>query len=249
MTEAVGALGGDLSIPENFSLTVPSYNPANPQPHTPPTYSVNPQTTELCATLGLTDIYAQVSQTKPMGGGGMKTEYKDISSSFDDFSTNPTDTSELSTSVNPDEITIEEEWDEDEGGDDDDHGTEKRPTDDAVPDSGAGAGCVVDVDELFSSPSSGAQSRNQLLLPPPSTTKNDDFAQSPDRPSLQLPSPTQASDDAQLLGAQGDEDRQQLKVHKRSSDETCVGKNSGLKIKRRNQIIYTAKDEDDDDDN
>ncbi|KAL2081747.1 hypothetical protein ACEWY4_023600 [Coilia grayii] len=239
MTEAVGALGGDLCIPENFSLTVPSYNPTNPQPHAQPTYRINPQTTELCATLGLTDIYAQVGQTKLLEEGARR-EDEDNSSSCEEFSANPTDTSELSGSYNPDEITIEDEWEEDEG--DDESVTGKRSADDSICESAVG---VEEVEDLFSSPSR-VQCRNHLLLPPPSSTKAEDVTHSQDCPSFQLPSPTQSTDDFQHLDLQGKVDSQP-KVHKRSSDETDISKNSSLKIRRRNQTIYTAKEEDGDD--
>ncbi|KAK6309996.1 hypothetical protein J4Q44_G00198770 [Coregonus suidteri] len=111
MMEAVGELGGELSIPDNFSLTVPAYDPAWPQPNAHPSYSTNPQTTKLCATLGLTDIYAQVGGQ--MDTGAPELEDDDVQSG-DEPSEYPSDTSGLSSS-NPDEITIEEEWDEEEG--------------------------------------------------------------------------------------------------------------------------------------
>uniref|UniRef100_A0A4W5MVG2 Debranching RNA lariats 1 n=1 Tax=Hucho hucho TaxID=62062 RepID=A0A4W5MVG2_9TELE len=91
MMEAVGELGGELSIPENFSLTV---------------YTTNLQTTQLCATQGLTDIYAQVGGQ--MDTGAPELEDDDVQSG-DEPSEYPIDTSGLSSSYNPDEITIEEE--------------------------------------------------------------------------------------------------------------------------------------------
>ncbi|KAI1885312.1 hypothetical protein AGOR_G00218850 [Albula goreensis] len=123
MLEVVGDLGGELRIPENFSHTVPAYDPNRPQHHLAPAYATNPQTTELCATLGLTDIYARAGQGKGSGEegagqGGLEEDEEEeeeenrSTGSVEETSEYPTDTSGLSSSYNPDEITIEDEWEE-----------------------------------------------------------------------------------------------------------------------------------------
>uniref|UniRef100_A0A8C9RFB4 Debranching RNA lariats 1 n=1 Tax=Scleropages formosus TaxID=113540 RepID=A0A8C9RFB4_SCLFO len=131
MLNVVADLGGELQIPENFSMTTPPYDPSRPQPHLPPSYSTNPQTTELCALLGLTDIYARAGQGGSAGedrgaqGASEEEEEEDAQStgSTDEPSEYLTDTSTMSSSYNPDEITIEDEWEEQE----EDEGEEGDP--------------------------------------------------------------------------------------------------------------------------
>ncbi|XP_028291821.1 lariat debranching enzyme [Gouania willdenowi] len=113
MMEVMEALSGELSIPNNFSRSVPTFDPERPHPHTAPSCSTNNQTTELCAKLGLTDIYARAGE----GGAAQDQDEEDDArsdGSTDEPSQYQTDTSGPSTSFNPDEITIEDEWEEDE---------------------------------------------------------------------------------------------------------------------------------------
>ncbi|KAG5851679.1 hypothetical protein ANANG_G00054210 [Anguilla anguilla] len=125
MLEVVGDLGGELHIPENFCVTVPAYDPSRPQPQVAPAYATNAQTTELCATLGLTDVYAKAGRATGSGEAGGKgaseeeeeeeeEEENQSTGSAEEPSEYPTDTSGLSSSYNPDEITIEDEWEEEE---------------------------------------------------------------------------------------------------------------------------------------
>ncbi|KAJ8012657.1 hypothetical protein DPEC_G00045170 [Dallia pectoralis] len=228
MLEAVHDLGGELSVPENFSLTVPAYDPARSQPHAPPSYSVNPQTTELCATLGLTDIYAQVGQDGyggQMGTGATELEDDDNIQSGDEPSEYPTDTSGLSSSYNPDEITIEEEWEEEEG----EGKLEKEQSPDAVMPKG-------ETGERQDSRTPCGDPATQIVL---TMTKSD-----PDRPSrlsLNLPPPTHSS--------APEEEEHQSRIPKRTSGETGDPSNTGTtpRIKRRNQVIYTAVDDESED--
>ncbi|MGH0143784.1 UNVERIFIED_CONTAM: hypothetical protein FKN15_000940 [Acipenser sinensis] len=113
LKEVQADLGGDLRVPENFSATAPHYDPNNPQLQREPTYAVNPQTTELCACLGLTNPNA--CRTEGVSWEEEEEEDNLSTGSAEEPSEYPTDTSGLSSSVNPDEITIEEEWEE-EGG-------------------------------------------------------------------------------------------------------------------------------------
>uniref|UniRef100_A0A8C7WT15 Debranching RNA lariats 1 n=1 Tax=Oryzias sinensis TaxID=183150 RepID=A0A8C7WT15_9TELE len=124
MMKVVEELSGELDIPDNFSRTVPPYDPAHPQPHAPPAYSANPQTTELCAKLGLSDIYAGAG----LGGGSAwgTDEEGGSSGSAEEPSEYPSDTSGLSSSFNPDEITLEEEWEE--GGEDESESKVSTPS-------------------------------------------------------------------------------------------------------------------------
>lgn len=238
MMEVVNDLEGDVCIPENFSLTVPSYNPSHPQPNTQPSYLMNPQTTELCATLGLTDIYAkagQSSQARP----STRREDEDNSGSSEEFPANPADTSELSCSYNPDEIVIEDEWDEDKGAEEGISG--EKGTDEMLVERAVG---LEDVDSEYSSLLSG--SHTELVLPPPLFIKAEVAHQSQGFLSLQLPLPTQSTCDSQDLphmDLEGCTSHFPSKVHKRSSDEKDVGKNITNKIKRRNQAIYESKED------
>ncbi|XP_030642794.1 lariat debranching enzyme [Chanos chanos] len=241
MMQVVSDMGGELCIPENFSLTVPAYNPSRPQPHTNPSYVTNPQTTELCATLGLTDIYAQAGQDRQgqddesASGAPEEEDDEDNQSvgSVDEPSEYPTDSSGLSSSYNPDEITIEDEWEEEEDGE----GGEEKGTDAVVPEGQVG-GQDSDRD---SSPLRESGS-SHLVLPPPNGEPLRSL-------TLNLPPPCQSTPSS-VSPAQGSSEEDggatPARVPKRTSGQT-EGANTGTgntpKIKRRNQTIYTAADD------
>lgn len=239
MMEVVSDLSGDLCIPENFSLTVPAYDPNRPQPNAHPTYCTNPQTTELCATLCLTDIYAMAGQGAQNfgveGATGAREEEDDednqSTGSIDEPSEYPT---VLSSSYNPDEITIEDEWEEEEEG----VGcAEEKGTDAVVPEGRVG-GQDSDRD---SSPSRETSSR--LILPPPCAPAE---MEAPRRSSLSLLLPPPSNSLSASLSQGSSEEEGGLstaRVPKRTSGETQVpASHSGgtPQIKRRNQSIYTA---------
>ncbi|KAI2660660.1 Lariat debranching enzyme [Labeo rohita] len=238
MMEVVGDLNGDLCIPENFSLTVPAYDPNHPQPNTDPAYSTNPQTTELCATLSLTDIYILAGQSEQVyaeegaTGATEEEEDEDSTGSVDEPSEYPTDTSGLSSSYNPDEITIEDEWVEEE-----DEGVgcaEEKGTDAVVPEGQVGS---QDSDR-DSSPQ--RETTNRLILPPPCAAPESEAPLRSLQP-LCLPPPS-----ASLSQGSSEEEGgfTPARVPKRTSGETTQGAASHTggtpQIKRRNQSIYTA---------
>ncbi|XP_062312884.1 lariat debranching enzyme [Osmerus eperlanus] len=255
MMEVMSDLGGELTIPDNFSRTVPAYDPARPQHRTQPSCSTNPQTTELCATLGLTDIYALVGQ----GGQGPQRvapgEEEEVdddgggsTGSVEEPSEYPTDTSGLSNSYNPDEITIEDEWEEEEGGEE---GKGEGQGEGKGEGQGEGKGGsegqssdVVAEGEKggLESPSVGLHP-HRMVLPSP---KSDP---SPSRLSLSmsLPPPTHSSP-AKSPPSQGisagerEEEVSVVRIPKRTSGETGDPSSTGStpRIKRRNQVIYTA---------
>ncbi|KAJ8352885.1 hypothetical protein SKAU_G00243610 [Synaphobranchus kaupii] len=245
MLEVVGELGGELRIPENFSITVPAYDPSRPQPQLAPAYATNPQTTELCATLGLTDIYAKVGQAKgggEAGGRGVSEEEEEeeeenqSTGSTEEPSEYPTDTSGLSNSYNPDEITIEDEWEEEKG--DEGVGASKgaaaaRLSPDAVvPEGREEAGRDGD------SPARDHAS-SRLVLPPPRLSLPLDLPPpahcTPSSASPSHGSPTVEEEGSPLL----------VRIPKRTSGEAVSASDTGNtpRIKRRNQIIYTAQDD------
>uniref|UniRef100_A0A8B9KVT4 Debranching RNA lariats 1 n=1 Tax=Astyanax mexicanus TaxID=7994 RepID=A0A8B9KVT4_ASTMX len=244
MMEVVSDLNGELNIPENFSLTVPAFDPAHPQPHIPPAYATNPQTTELCANLGLTDIYALVGQggLSPAAQEGGASEDEDdednrSTGSVEEPSEYPTDSSALSSSYNPDEITIEDEWEEEgEGGD-------EKGSDAVVPEAPAG---IQDSDR-DSSPLLEAAGR--LVLPPPrAESETDEPLSSPLALRLPPPSGSLSSSSIGLLQTSSEEEggAPLARVPKRCSGETkgTHSPTSGTpRIKRRNQSIYTAPED------
>ncbi|KAK3543524.1 hypothetical protein QTP70_023216 [Hemibagrus guttatus] len=239
MMETVSALNGELSIPENFSPTVPAYDPSRPQPHTPPAYCTNPQTTELCATLGLIDIYALAGQsTQNWKEEGANDEEEDednrSSGSVDEPSEYPSDTSMLINSYNPDEITIEDEWEEEEEEVEKDGGEVKKTgTDAVVPEAPAGA---QDSDR-DSSPRREAMGR--LVLPPPRTAETDE-------PSDLPPTSTPFSGCFSQMSSEEEGSMPPARVPKRPSGETKGSFNpigNTPKIKRRNQTIYATADD------
>lgn len=241
MMEIVSALNGELSIPENFSPTVPAYDPSRPQPHAPPAYCTNPQTTELCATLGLVDIYALAGQStqnstswRDEGANEEEEEDKQSSGSVDEPSEYPTDTSVLSNSYNPDEITIEDEWEEEEEEEKDGGEVKKPGTDAVVPEAPVGA---QDSDR-DSSPQREAV--GGLVLPPPRTASVMD-----ELPGFPPPS-TQFSNCFPQTSSEEEGVTSPARVPKRPSGEIKGSFNpagSTPRIKRRNQAIYTRADD------
>ncbi|MED6232089.1 lariat debranching enzyme [Ataeniobius toweri] len=227
MMQVVEDLSGELGIPDNFSQTVPPYDPSNPQPNASPSYNTNPQTTELCAKLGLTDIYSKVGQRgDDMGRSQSKGEGEDDeeNESVDEPSEYPTDTSGLSSSYNPDEITIEDEWEEDEGGEE---GGESK------------ANLTSDI-----------HTPSRMVLPEPKSVV------SPSHPSLlmNLPPPSHSTPKAapgqsearQEGQCDGTDEVTAARTLKRSSNESSKTGNRGTtpRIKRRNQVIYQSMDDD-----
>ncbi|XP_024116266.1 lariat debranching enzyme [Oryzias melastigma] len=192
MMKVVEELSGDLDIPDNFNRTLPPYDPAHPQPHAPPAYSANPQTTELCARLGLSDIYIQAGQGGAAVWGG--DEEDGSSGSAEEPSEYPSDSSGLSSSFNPDEITLEEEWEE-------------------------GAEDVAE---------SKVHTPARMVLPEPKSNES----------PVNLPPPSHSTPRVDQCDEEG--------TLKRASTEGGGPDSQGPtpRIKRRNQVIYAAADED-----
>ncbi|XP_017287283.1 lariat debranching enzyme [Kryptolebias marmoratus] len=224
MMQVVEDFSGELCIPDNFSRTVSPYDPNNPQPNASPSCCTNPQTTELCAKLGLTDLFTQAGQGRGELGrcqsstGG---EEEEEDGSADEPSEYPSDTSGLSSSFNPDQITLEDEWEEEE------EEGEAKATERA--------------DE-----SSDIQTSSRLVLPEPKSS----ISPSPHSHLMELPPPSHSTPKAapQQEGQcdSFDEDATAARILKRSINE---GKQPGSRgttptIKRRNQEIYKAEDED-----
>nr|XP_023661480.1 lariat debranching enzyme [Paramormyrops kingsleyae]XP_023661481.1 lariat debranching enzyme [Paramormyrops kingsleyae]XP_023661482.1 lariat debranching enzyme [Paramormyrops kingsleyae]XP_023661483.1 lariat debranching enzyme [Paramormyrops kingsleyae]XP_023661484.1 lariat debranching enzyme [Paramormyrops kingsleyae]XP_023661485.1 lariat debranching enzyme [Paramormyrops kingsleyae]XP_023661486.1 lariat debranching enzyme [Paramormyrops kingsleyae]XP_023661487.1 lariat debranching enzym len=243
MMEAVACLGGELRIPENFSQTVAPYEPSRPQPQLQPSHSTNPQTTELCATLGLTDIYIRTGQggcrSEERGGPGASEEDEEednqSTGSVEEPSEYPTDTSALSSSYNPDEITIEDEWEEDDGSSKggDDGGLSP---DAVVPEGEPG-------DRDTDSPPRYVASRC-LVLPPPCVSEAPQFSLPIDGPPA---SASQTPSQSPSHCSPEEEGPQLARIPKRTSGESGTTTSTGItpKIKRRNQLIYTGQDEED----
>lgn len=249
MMQVVEDLSGELAIPDNFSRTVPAYDPNKPQPHATPSCNTNPQTTELCATLGLTDIYAQVGQGGDELGrvqgstGGEEEDDEDGHSvgSVDEPSEYPTDTSGLSSSFNPDEITIEEEWEEEEG---------KEEVEDR-----SNSKAAVKGDQLADAPVGEIHTPGRMVLPKPKS----DFSPTHLSHLMNLPPPSHSTPAVarSLSGAEregqcegDDEDAAAVRILKRTSDETEAPGSRGTtpRIKRRNQVIYTTVEDEESED-
>ncbi|KAM4608239.1 lariat debranching enzyme isoform 1-T2 [Polymixia lowei] len=241
MLEVVEELNGELAIPDNFSRTVPAYDPARHQPHARPSYNTNPQTTELCATLGLTDLYAQVGQgeDEQRGAHGREDEDDDGHStgSMDEPSEYPTDTSGMSNSYNPDEITIEDEWEEEEEG----GGCKPEAK------SGTDSKGVVGGDKSSVCPSGETNTPSRMVLPEPKSNtslSHHSFPMDLPPPSHSTPASAQPqpSTEGEGLLDCADGEAAVVRIPKRTSDETGGTGSTGTtpRIKRRNQVIYTA---------
>ncbi|KAF7655657.1 hypothetical protein LDENG_00052590 [Lucifuga dentata] len=241
MMETVEDLNGELAIPDNFSQTVPAYDPTKPQPHANPSCKTNPQTTELCAMLGLTDIYARVGHggdelgKAPTGTDGEEEEEDDDGNSVgsaEEPSEYPTGTSRLLDTFNPDEITIEDEWEEEEGEEECGNGSDLK-----VP---LGGGKLSDC------PTSGVHTPSRLILPEPKSNASPSLTGPLELPpfsySTPAPTPSAAKREKPCEG----EDVSAARNLKRTSDETgdSGSRSTTPRIKRRNQVIYqTVEDE------
>ncbi|XP_033615584.1 lariat debranching enzyme isoform X2 [Fukomys damarensis] len=111
MKEVLEKLNNDLRVPCNFSVTAACYDPSKPQTQVQLVHRINPQTTEFCALLGITDINVRLQMAKQEHHLHHEYEEQDDVESNDsgeEQSEYNTDTSALS-SINPDEIMLDEE--------------------------------------------------------------------------------------------------------------------------------------------
>lgn len=236
MIEVVKDLKGELAIPDNFSRTVQAYNPNKPQPYAKPRRHTNPQTTELCALLGLTDLCAKAAQLSEGSGRAApgeqegEEEYgKDGQStgSADEPSEYPSDTSGMSRSINPDEITIEDEW-------------EEEPGEQEVEELG-GVPAVKPAGEVQ------PPRKTPMVLPQPKL----DGSPSDLSHLMELTPPSHSTPTVAQSQQCDDEDEDSAAVArmlKRTSEEAGDSSGKGIppRIKRRNQVIYSVMDGEDD---
>ncbi|XP_068101165.1 lariat debranching enzyme [Hyperolius riggenbachi] len=199
-------LDNDLTIPFNFTVTIPCYNPNNPQHKREPSHVVNPQTTEFCARFGLIDLNAKAGkQYDECLESDPAEEDVDSSGSVDEPSEYSTDASFLSSSNNPDEITLDDDNEELEEEEEEAENSARS----AEP-----------------SPEYTPRFPNLNLLKDSSDDAMDSNNDEQER-----------SESSQTDG----EGKTSEKPLKRLSDENGRG---NMRIKRRNQSIYTDQDED-----
>lgn len=217
MMHALEDVCGDLCIPNNFTRTVSPYDPKNCRPQYTPNCTINPQTTEFCAKLGLTDLYAQAVEGRGNLGRSQSSSVaeEEDDGHADEPSEYPSDTSGLSSSFNPDQIILEDEWEEEEEG---------------------GANVTERADQ-----SSDIHTPGRLVLPEPkssiTSTPRSQLTDLPTPPHSALKAPPQQEEQCDS----GDEDATAARRLKRSSNE---GRGTTPRIKRRNQDIYKTEDED-----
>ncbi|XP_053124807.1 lariat debranching enzyme [Hemicordylus capensis] len=110
----------DLQIPQNFSATVACYDTDKAQQRTGPVHRINPQTTEFCARFGLMDINDRIQQFREESREHKGTEEEeeeeeeDSTGSAEEPSDYSIDVSGMSASINPDEIILDEDSDEED---------------------------------------------------------------------------------------------------------------------------------------
>lgn len=233
MIQVLEDLSGSLSIPDNFSLTVAPYDPSKPQPQTSPSCSTNPQTTEMCAVLDLADIYAKSGQNEDRLRRPENREELDRDDGDDDNNNDDghsvgsaeepseylSDISGLSNSLNPDEISIESEGEQNE---------EERD------ESAEGTPPAAKDEQLCGVTAGNNATQTPMVLPAP---KYDALPSDP---------PVQSAPVEGEGPCEEDEDGSLLRNLKRVSNETAVPASSGTtsRIKRRNQGIYSAVEDD-----
>ncbi|KAM5154661.1 lariat debranching enzyme isoform 2-T2 [Callospermophilus lateralis] len=222
MKEVLEKLNHDLRVPCNFSVTAACYDPNKPQTQMQLVHRINPQTTEFCAQLGITDI--NVSLQKAKGEHHLCGEYEeqdDVESndSGGDRSEYNTDTSALS-SINPDEIMLDEE-EEDDDNIVSAHSDSNTPS--IEPSSNQGSDFSASFSDI-------------RILPGSMIVSSDDTSGSPTDREGKL-------DEAVEL--ENEKDLTEMPLKRRSDEHEPEQRK---KIKRRNQAIYAAIDDDDDDD-
>lgn len=219
MNEVLETLNRDLKIPLNFSVTAACYDPSKPQTQMQLVHRINPQTTEFCAKLGITDINVSLQKVKEehhLCGEYEEQDEGGSNDSGDEPSEYNTDTSALS-SANPDEIVLEEEEEEEDSfvsAHSDMNTTSLEPSSDQASD--------------FSASFSDVR-----ILPGSMFVSSDDASGSPVSREGKPDEAVESEDGKDLPKAPG----------KRLSDESVPEQRK--KIKRRNQAIYAAVDDDD----
>lgn len=114
MKEVLEKLNHNLKVPSNFCMTAPCYEPGKPQTQVQLVHRISPQTTEFCARLGVTDINVRLQNAKEeQFCGDFEEQGNAESESGEEPSEYNTDTSALS-SFNPDEIMLDEEEEDEE---------------------------------------------------------------------------------------------------------------------------------------
>ncbi|XP_021563828.1 lariat debranching enzyme isoform X2 [Carlito syrichta] len=218
MKEVLEKWDHDLRVPCNFSVTAACYDPSKPQTQMQLIHSISPQTTEFCAQLGITDINVRLQQSKEECHlcEDEEQDVVDSSDSGEDRSAYNTDTSALS-SFNPDEILLEE------GEEGDDEGSlVSAPSDVNTPSVEPSSDQASDFSASFS---------DVRILPGSMVVSSEDTLESPVAREGK-PGETVELGDAENL-TQG--------PSKRLSDEHEPEQRK--KIKRRNQAIYAAVDD------
>ncbi|KAJ8790722.1 hypothetical protein J1605_021150 [Eschrichtius robustus] len=219
MNEVLEKLNHDLKVPCNFSVTAACYDPSKPQTQMQLVHRISPQTTEFCAQLGITDINIRLQKAKEeQHVCGDSEEQDDVESndSGEDPSEYNTDTSALS-SINPDEIMLDEEEEYDDS-------IVSAHSDMNTPSVEPSSDQASDFSASFS---------DIRILPSSMTVSSDDTSGSPVGKEGNCGDPVELGDGKDLT-----------KVPlKRLSDEHEPEQRK--KIKRRNQAIYAAVDNDD----
>ncbi|XP_043854111.1 LOW QUALITY PROTEIN: lariat debranching enzyme [Dromiciops gliroides] len=217
MKEVLEEMNHDLKVPCNFSVTALCYDPSKPQKHMELVHRISPQTTDFVPQLGLTDINNRIQQGTEESS--LRGDYDEVDSngSGEEPSEYNTDNSVLSSSINPDEIMLDED------------GRVKIVI----------TGVHGDISTPSVEPSSdhhppdfSTSFSDIRILPDSMVVSSDDTMNSTNE--LEKSSENQESEEGKNLPE---------KSFKRLSDETGNGNHLQKKIKRRNQAIYSAEDD------
>uniref|UniRef100_A0A8C6H915 Debranching RNA lariats 1 n=1 Tax=Mus spicilegus TaxID=10103 RepID=A0A8C6H915_MUSSI len=221
MKEVMEKLNHDPKVPCNFSMTAACYDPSKPQTQVKLVHRINPQTTEFCAQLGITDINVMIQKAREeehhQCGEYEQQGDPGTEESEEDRSEYNTDTSALS-SINPDEIMLDEEEEEEEEEAVSAHSDMNTPSVEPASDQAS------DLSTSFS------DVRN---LPSSMFVSSDDASRSPASGEGKCGETVESGDEKDLAKF----------PLKRLSDEHEPEQRK--KIKRRNQAIYAAVDGED----
>lgn len=216
MKDVMEKLNHDPKIPCNFSMTAACYDPSKPQTQVRLVHRINPQTTEFCAQLGITDLNVMIQKAKEEHRVcGEYDQQADLGTddSEEDRSEYNTDTSALS-SINPDEITLDEEDEEAVSAHSDMNTPSVEPSSDQA----------SDLSTSFS------DIRN---LPSSMFVSSDDASRSPASEEGKAGETAECGDEKDLAG---------FPVKRLSNEHEPEQRK---KIKRRNQAIYAAVEDED----